>query len=112
MFIQTPLFGVTRKGHPDLFRFPRFLPICSDLRFLFFRGCPDLFRFAPFCFQNKSEQIRETPFCRPLLQIPDLCAIFFADFLSLPRFRARRALETLCGAGQSQDQRVIPVLGK
>ena len=23
------------------------------------------------CFQNKSEQIRETPFCRPLLQVPD-----------------------------------------
>ena len=31
----------------------RFLPICSD------------------CFRNKSEQIRETPFCRPLLEVPD-----------------------------------------
>ena len=28
-----------------------------------------LLRFLPICFQNKSEQI---PFCRPLLQIPEL----------------------------------------
>ena len=39
---------------------PRFAPVCSDL-----------LRFLPICFQNKSEQIRETPFCRPLLQVPD-----------------------------------------
>ena len=43
--------------------------IASNLR-------PDLFRFAPlssdlFRFVLNSEQIRETPFCRPLLQIPD-----------------------------------------
>ena len=43
--------------YPDLFRF---VPICSDF-----------FRFVPICFQNKSEQIREIPFCRPLLQFPD-----------------------------------------
>ena len=61
----------------DLFRFPRFLPICSNLRSLF-SGiprfvpiCSVFFRFVPICFQNKSEQIRETPFCRPLLQIPE-----------------------------------------
>ena len=50
----------------DLFRFPRFLPICSDL----FLGIP---RFVLICsdlFQNKSEQIWETPSCRPLLQVP------------------------------------------
>ena len=60
---------------------PRFVPISpfsSDLfRFAFLVCgntpiCSDLLRFVPMCFQNKSEQIRETPFCRPLLQIPDL----------------------------------------
>ena len=44
------------KEYPDLFRS---LPICSVF-----------FRFVPMCFQSKPEQIRETPFCRPLLQIP------------------------------------------
>ena len=34
---QSPQFGVSRKGSPrsvPMFRFSRFLPICSDLRFL------------------------------------------------------------------------------
>ena len=67
----------------DLFRFPRFLPICVPC----FRECPDLFRFVPICsvffrfvpicFQNKSEQIRETPFCRPLLQVPENSGVNF-----------------------------------
>ena len=83
-YCRSPLFGVGRRGSP------RFVPICSDFPVFFrfvpicapcFRECPDLFRFVPICsvffrfvpicFQNKSEQIRETPFCRPLLQIPD-----------------------------------------
>ena len=42
--------------------------------------CSDLLRFLPICFQNKSEEILKTnpkkseqaPFCRPLLQVPDL----------------------------------------
>ena len=80
-FIGAPNLGSAEGGHPDLFRLPRFLPICSDLRSLFSGFLPissdfltfssDLFRFVPICFQNKSEQIRETPFRRPLLQIPD-----------------------------------------
>ena len=37
------------------------LPICSDF-----------FRFVPLCFQNKPEQIRDTPLCRPLSQAPHL----------------------------------------
>ena len=53
----------------DLFRFALLVfgntQICSDL----LRFSSDLFRF---CFQNKSEQIRATPFCRSLLQIPEL----------------------------------------
>ena len=43
----------------DLFRFPRFLPICSDLRSSSSGSVPiwsDLLRFVPICFQNKSEQ--------------------------------------------------------
>ena len=42
------------------------VPICSDLRSLF----SGMFRYVPICSENKSEQIRETPFCRPLLQFP------------------------------------------
>ena len=36
-------------------------PVCSD--------CSEFFRFVPICFQNKSEQIRETPFCWAFLQL-------------------------------------------
>ena len=46
---------------------PEFVPICAPC----FRACPDfsvLLRFLLICFQNKSEQIRETPFCRPLFR--------------------------------------------
>ena len=73
-------FGVGRRV------FPRCVPICSDFfRFLpicapCFREYPDLFRFLPICFQNKSEQIRGTPLCRPLLQIPDLFRQIFRQF--------------------------------
>ena len=49
---RSPRFGVTRRGSP---RF-EIVPICSDF-----------LRFLPIGFQNKSEQIREIPFCRPLL---------------------------------------------
>ena len=97
----SPRFVPICSDFPVFFRFcpicsmlfsgmPRFVPICSDLlRFL--PICSDLFRFAPFssdlfrfvpicsvffrfvpiCSENKSEQIRETPFCRPLLKIPE-----------------------------------------
>ena len=73
-FISDPPFGVARTGSP------RFVPICSDFPLFFrfvpicvpcFRECPDVFRFLPICFPSKSGQIRATPFCRPLLQIPD-----------------------------------------
>ena len=64
---------------PDLFRFPRFLPICSELRSMF-SGiprfvpiCSDLLRFLPICSDLFSEQIRTdqgnpflpTPFANP-----------------------------------------------
>ena len=39
----TPSLGSAEGGQPDLFRFPRSLPICSYLRSLF-REYPDLFR--------------------------------------------------------------------
>ena len=77
---EPPIWGRQKGVSPicsDLFRFPRFLPICSDLRSLFSGMprfvpiCSDLLRFLQICFQNKSGQIRETPFCRPLLQIPE-----------------------------------------
>ena len=60
------------SGRPDLFRFPRFLPICSDLRSLFSgrpRFVPISFRFLPICFQDKSEQIR-TNRGNPFLSTP------------------------------------------
>ena len=66
-----PPLWVRQKGvTPICSDFFRFLPICAPC----FREIPDVFRFAPFssfvpiCFQNKSEQIRETPFCRPLFR--------------------------------------------
>ena len=118
---RSPRFGVGRRGSP------RFVPICSAFPIFFrfvpicapcFREYPDLFRFVPICsvffrfvpicFQNKSEQIRETTFCRPLLQIPDMIcgelpqkfpigfcgASLTVDFKSKPRFRrsSRRLL--------------------
>ena len=53
----TPELGSVEGGHPDLFRFLRFLPICSDLRSLL-SGivpiCSDLLRFLPICVHNKS----------------------------------------------------------
>ena len=63
----TVLFWSLSSDFPLFLRFAILLfvntPICSD----WFRLAPiypDLFRFV-------SEQIRETPFCRPLLQVPD-----------------------------------------
>ena len=61
-------------GHPDLFRFPRFLPICSDLRSCC-REYPALLRFVPICSnlfrfvvrtnQNTSgKPLSADPFCR------------------------------------------------
>ena len=76
---EPPIWG-QQKGVTlicsDLFRFPRFLPICFRFALLVFRStpiCSALLRFVPICFQNKSEHIRETPGCRPLLQIPEFC---------------------------------------
>ena len=81
MYSEPPVWGRQKGGTPicsDLFRFPRFLPISSDLCSMF-SGMPRFVpicsvfcKFVPICFQNKSAQIRETPFCRPLLQIPDV----------------------------------------
>ena len=72
---KAPTLGSAERLHADLFRFPRFLPICSDLRSILVFGntpiCSDLFRFAPIASDLFSEQIRETPFCQPLLQVSD-----------------------------------------
>ena len=82
--IGAPNLGSAERGHPaicsDLFRFPRFLPICSDLRSMF-SGiprfvpiCSDLLRFLPICSDLFSEQIRTdqgNPFLPTPLQIPD-----------------------------------------
>ena len=67
--LGAPILGSPERGHPGLFRFPRFLPISSDFPFLVFGNapiCSDLLRFL----LNKSEQIKGTPSCRPLLQVP------------------------------------------
>ena len=75
--LGAPTLGSAERGHPDFFRFVPISPFCSDLRSLF-SGiprfvpiCSVLFRFVPRTNQNKSEQIRETPFCWPLLKVPD-----------------------------------------
>ena len=73
---RSPHLGSAEGGHPDLFRFPRFLPICSDLRSLF-SGilrfvpiCSDLLRFLPICSDLFSEQTNKgnpfsaDPFCK------------------------------------------------
>ena len=69
--VGAPDLGSPERGLPNLFRFPRFLPICSDLHSLF-SGIPrfvpissDLFRFVFRTNQNKLLS------ARPLLQIPD-----------------------------------------
>ena len=72
-----PDLGSAEGCRPDLFRFvPIFLFSSELFRFalLVVGNTPiysDLLRFLSICFQNKSEQIRETPFCRPLVQVPD-----------------------------------------
>ena len=61
-----------RRGLPNLFRFPRSLLICSDLRSLF-RECPDLFRFdrissdlfRPVFRTNQGNPFLPTPFASP-----------------------------------------------
>ena len=64
VFFESPGLGSPERGHPDLFRFPRFLPICSNLRSLFSGMsrfvpiCCDLLRFLPICSDLFSEQIR------------------------------------------------------
>ena len=72
---EPPLWGRQKGVAPICFDFPvffRFVPISLfSGRLRFVPSCSDFFRFVPICFQNKSEQIRETPFCRPLLQVPD-----------------------------------------
>ena len=69
--------GSAEGDHPDLFRFPRFLPICSDLRSLF----PGMPRFVPICSvffqfvpafrtnQNKlGKPLSADPFCKSPIQ--------------------------------------------
>ena len=94
VFIGAPLW-VGRRGLPrfvpispfssDLFRFAHFVcrnaPICSNF-----------LRFLPICFQNKSEQIRETRFCRPLLQVID-----FRKVLVTNLYKAAREGVHICG---------------
>ena len=79
--LGAPDLGSAEGNHLDLFRFIPISPFSSDLfRFAFLVSrntpiCSDLFRFLPICSDLFSEQIRiyqGTPFCRPLLQIPEL----------------------------------------
>ena len=65
-----------------LANFPEYFPEKRVMRngFFFSENTPSgrlvpiwsvFFRFIPICFEIESEQIRATPLCRPLLQIPD-----------------------------------------
>ena len=90
-----PLFWGAQNGrpkkHPGTTRFVPISPFSSDDLFRFallvfgnaptywFRFvpiCSVFFRFLSICLQKKSEQIRETPFCRPFVQIPILAKFF------------------------------------
>ena len=76
-------FKVWIFGAPNLGSAEGVTPICSDFP-VFFRCallvfgntpiCSDLLRFLSICSDLFSEQIRETPFGRPLLQIPKISA--------------------------------------
>ena len=113
---QSPRFGVSRRGSPpissDLFRFPLFLPICSDLRSLF-SGIPrfesDLFRFAPissdlfrFVFRTNQNKSGKPLSADPFGKSPKrsrLCrgpfrGLFLVGALNRPRKRKRRNRET------------------
>ena len=57
--------------------------------------CSDLLRFAPICSDSFSEQIRETPFCRPLLQVPDLDDKQAVRAINVSTKELGRNLETL-----------------
>ena len=70
---EPPVWG-HRKGVTPICSVCSDFPVFFRFAFLVFWNtpiCSDLLRFVPICFQNKSEEIRETPFCRPLVQIPD-----------------------------------------
>ena len=58
---EPPLWGRQKGVTPissDLFRFPRFVPICAPCFWEFVPICSDLFRFLPICSDLFSEQIR------------------------------------------------------
>ena len=112
--IGPPDLGSAERGYPDLFRFPRFLSDLFRFAFLVFGNapvliCSDLLRFLPI---TKSEQIRETPFCRPLLQVPD-CSMFQPTSVNVGQF------QSLCckmveaeGDEQKSNQKVTKWLPK
>ena len=89
---EPPIWGRQKGVTPICSDFPvffRFVPICAPCFreypdfFRFVPICSVFFRFVPICFQNKSEQIRKTPFCRPLLQSICPYRVQTADFDSL-----------------------------
>ena len=79
MLSFSPNLGSAEGGHPDFFRFPRFLPICSDLRSLFAGMprfvpiCSDFFRFVFRTNQNKlGKPLSADPFCKsPTIASPE-----------------------------------------
>ena len=102
---EPPHLGSAEGGHPDLFRFPRFLPICSALRSLF-SGMPWLFRFALISSDLFSEQIRtnQNPFCPPLWRVPESG---LSEFIKLRASTLKVFRKVLPGmnVGQAQPSR-------
>ena len=82
--------------------------------------CSVFFRFVPICLQSKSEQIRETPSCRPLLQIPEsiFCIVSkeerITKFSYFPRRNDKMAtFSTLRGVGGGVSDLAVKLeLGK
>ena len=98
--------GSAEGGHPDLCRFPRFLPICFDLRSLFLgirRFVPicsvffDLFRFVFRTNQSKSgKPLSADPFCKSptlVLQIADCFTTLNVNNKLFDKDRERREEE-------------------
>ena len=107
LILRSPRFGVSRRGSP---RFVRLVPtslFSSDLFqstflvILICSDCSDLLRILLICSDVFPEQIRETPSCRPLLQVPDQ---FFRGFLRSQSFGFGRYVSVVLGGTRRGSQ--------
>ena len=84
-----PGLGSPERGHPDLFRFPRFVPTCVPC----FLECADFFGFVPITNQNTSGK---PPSADPFFQFPDYCAEFLSTTLAQKLIHETFSPKNLC----------------